>query len=62
MGIEIEGPAAVTARPENRFEHREGRSEGCEGCASRYTRASYAAGIFRCPKCEAYMCSYGALS
>ena len=52
----------VTTRPENRFEYREGRGEGCEGCNSRYTRESYHPGVYRCPKCEAYYASFDALT
>ena len=52
----------VTTHPKNRFEHREGKGEQCEGCNSTYTRESYRSGVFRCPKCEAYYASFDILA
>jgi hypothetical protein len=45
----------MAATPPQPFEHRTGRGETCEGCDSSYTREAYIPGVYRCPKCEAYM-------
>jgi hypothetical protein len=57
----MSGHRTVSGTPPQPFEHRTGRGETCEGCNSSYTRESYIPGLYRCPKCEAYMEVYDRL-
>ena len=57
----MSGRRTVSGTPPQPFEHRTRRGEGCEGCNSSYTRESYIPGLYRCPKCEAYMEVYDRL-
>ena len=54
-------PQLITGHLSNRFENRDARGESCEGCSSTYTRESSISGLYRCPKCEAYMAAFDAL-